>query len=201
MALECAYRGLSPIGHIAAPCGPLPLSPVHVGWGPMEAAGVERPGYVHASRLAQGELVGMAAAGVLALSPFLPWFSTSSANPNSTIASAGIGPGDSATAFATFPLLRWVLIAACVAPFVLAWIVVRGHKLTWRPGEVTMIVGITAFVLVLCNGIILGKPDPGIEISFAYGYLVALAGSLGIAIGGYLRHTVGERGRKPPGTL
>jgi len=33
-----------------------------------------------------------------------------------------------------------------------------GRELAWRPGEVTMIVGITAFVLILLNGIILGRP-------------------------------------------
>lgn len=167
----------------------------------MEASSVERTGYLSPSRLAPGEFVGMAAAAVLAISLFLPWFSTSSSNPNSEITSANIGSGQSATAFATFPILRWVLILGCLAPFVLAWIVARGHKLTWRPGEVTMIVGITTFVLILCNGIILGKPYPSIEISFSYGYLVGLLGSFGIAVGGYLRQTVGDRGRKPPGTL
>lgn len=169
----------------------------------MEASSssVERTGYLSPSRLAPGEFVGMAAAAVLALSLFLPWFSTNPANPASRISSAGARSGESATAFSTFPILRWVLLVGCAAPFILAWIVARGHKLTWRPGEVTMIVGITCFVLVLCNGLILGKPYPSIELSFSYGYLVGVLGSLGIAVGGFMRQTVGERGRKPPGTL
>jgi hypothetical protein len=32
-----------------------------------------------------------------------------------------------------------------------------------------MIVGMTCFILILCNGVILGKPEPGIEISLGYG--------------------------------
>ena len=42
-----------------------------------------------------------------------------------------------------------------------------------------MIVGITAFVLILCNGIILGKPGDSVEISLKIGYLVGLLACLG----------------------
>jgi hypothetical protein len=174
----------------------------------MEASSAEgdEGGYLRVSRLAPGELVGVVAAAVLALSIFLPWFSTSSSNPNSRIeaghpATVVASGGDTASAWITFPILRWFLLAGCSAPFILAWIVARGHKLTWRPGEVTMIVGVTAIVLVLCNGIILGKPANKIDLSFSYGYLVALLGAAGIAAGGFLRQTQSERGRKPPGTL
>ena len=38
-----------------------------------------------------------------------------------------------------------------------------------------MIVGITAFVLIICNGIILGRPDPGVEVSLKIGYFVGAA--------------------------
>ena len=77
----------------------------------------------------------------------------------------------------------------------------RGHKLTWKPGEVTMIVGITAFVLILCNGIILGRPEPGVEISLEIGYFVGLLASAGMAFAGYLRQAIYTEGRKPPGVL
>jgi hypothetical protein len=161
---------------------------------------VERGSYLDLSRLTPGEYVGMAAGLVLLGSLWLPWFSTSS-NPNSKINSAHIGANSSATAFETFPVLRWLLIAACTAPFILAWIVARRHKLTWRPGEVTMIVGITAFVLVLCNGVILGKPAPGIEISLDIGYFVALLASFGMCVAGFLRQSFYTDARKPPGVL
>jgi hypothetical protein len=159
-----------------------------------------REAYLQPSKLTPGEFGGMLAAVVLGVSLFLPWFSTSS-NPNSEIESAGIGPSDSASAWDTFGVLQYLLLAACTAPFILSWIIARGHKLTWAPGEVTMIVGITAFVLILCNGIILGKPEPGVEISLDIGYFVALAASLGLAFCGYLRQAVYTEGRRPPGTL
>jgi hypothetical protein len=159
-----------------------------------------REAYLQPSKLTPGELGGMAAAVVLGISLFLPWFSTSG-NPNSEIESAGIGPNDSASAWDTFGTLQFLLLAACTAPFILSWIIARGHTLTWAPGEVTMIVGITAFVLILCNGIILGKPEPGVEISLDIGYFVALAASLGMAFCGYLRQAIYTEGRRPPGTL
>jgi hypothetical protein len=160
----------------------------------------ERGGYLDLSRLTPAELIGMASALVLLASLFLPWFTTS-ANPNSRINSAGIGSSDSATAWQTFTFLDWTLLAACSAPFILSWIIARGHKLTWKPGEVTMIVGITALVLILCNGIILGKPEPGIEIGLDIGYYVAILASLAMGVGGYLRQAIYTDARKPPGVL
>ena len=159
-----------------------------------------REAYLQPSKLTPGELGGMVAALILAGSLFLPWFSTSD-NPHSVIDSAGIGPNDSASAWDTFPTLRYLLLAACIAPFILSWIVARGHKLTWAPGEVTMIVGITTFVLLLCNGIILGRPEPGVEISLDIGYFVALGASLGLAFCGYLRQAIYTDSRRPPGTF
>ena len=64
-----------------------------------------------------------------------------------------------------------------------------------------MIVGISAVVLILCNGIILGKPAPGIEISLDYGYPIALLGATGLFVSGYLRQALHTDARKPPGVL
>jgi hypothetical protein len=155
---------------------------------------------MHLSRLSPGEFMGMAAALVLLGSLFLPWFTTSG-NENSVITSAGIGPNSDANAFEVFGVLQWLLVAACTAPFILSWIIARGHTLTWRPGEVTMIVGITAFVLILCNGIILGRPEPSIEIGLGIGYFVGLLGSAGMLVAGYLRQAIYTDVRKPPGVL
>jgi hypothetical protein len=112
------------------------------------------------------------------------------------------GKVGSFTAWQTFAKLDVLLALACIAPFILAWIVVRGHDLTWRPGEVTMIVGMTAAVLILLNGIILGKPgtDP-VDISLDAGWFLGLLGAVGILAGGVLRQAVGARARKPPGVI
>jgi hypothetical protein len=161
----------------------------------------ERDGrFLEFSELSPAELLGVVSALVLLGSLFLPWFSTSS-NPHSIIESAHVGANSDATAFQTFKLLDVALVAACAAPFILSWIIARGHALTWHPGEVTMVVGITAFILILCNGIILGKPDPGIEISLNYGYFVGLLACAGMFVSGYLRQAVYTDARKPPGVL
>ena len=165
----------------------------------MEASRAKQS-YLDLSRLTPGEFGGMLAAAVLVGSLFLPWFGTSD-NRNSIIESAGIGFNDTATAWQVFGVLDWLLVAAATAPFILSWIIARRHKLTWAPGEVTMIVGITAFVLIICNGIILGRPEPGVEISLEIGYFVAIFASLGLAVCGYLRQAVYTEGRRPPGML
>ena len=165
----------------------------------MEASRAEKSGYLDTSRLTPGELGGCIAAVILVLSMFLPWYGTSDSNPNSTI--GGASGGDSVNAFDTFATMDYLLLAAASAPFILAWIVARGHKLTWKPGEVTMIVGITAFVLILCNGIILGRPGDSVDISLSIGYLVGLIASAGLLVAGYLRQSFYGDARKPPGVI
>jgi len=166
----------------------------------MEAGAEERSGYLDFSRVSPGELMGMAAALVLLASLWLPWFTTSSDNPNSQLP-GGVKGGDSANAWEVFSTLDWLLVGACLAPFILTWIVARGHKLTWKPGEVTMIVGIVAFVLILCNGIILGRPGDSVDIGLGIGYFVALLASLGLLGAGYLRQALYTTDRKPPGVI
>ena len=166
----------------------------------MEASAEERSSYLDLSKVSPGELLGMAAALVLLASLWMPWFTTSSDNPNSKLPGGATG-GDSANAWQVFSTLDWLLVAACAAPFILTWIIARGHKLTWKPGEVTMIVGIVAFVLILCNGIILGKPDPGIEVGLGIGWFVGLLASIGLLVAGFLRQAVYTTARKPPGVI
>lgn len=162
---------------------------------------LEKPGrYLDTSQVSPAELAGMAASLVLLGSLWLPWYSTSE-NPNSVIESSGTGPNSDASAWEVFAIFDWLLLSACAAPFILTWIIMRRHTLSWSPGEVTMIVGITYFVLILCNGVILGKPEPGIEISLSYGWFVALLATVGLMVSGYLRQAVYSQARKPPGTL
>ena len=170
----------------------------------MEASRAESGGFISLGRLTPAEFFGCLAAALLVLSLFLPWFGTSDSNSNSTLQLVGGGTaqgGDTATAWETFQILRWLLVAAASAPFILLWIVARGHALTWKPGEVTMIVGITAFVLILCNGIILGKPGESVDISLSYGYAIGLVACVGMAVSGFLRQAIYQTDRKPPGVI
>jgi hypothetical protein len=174
----------------------------------MEASAEERSGYLDFSKVSPGELMGMGAALILLGSLWLPWFTTNGDNPNSALVcgnnppgDCAVAPGESASAWQVFSTLDILLALACAAPFILTWIIARGHKLTWKPGEVTMIVGILYVVLILCNGIILGRPEPGIEVGLGVGWFVGLFASLGLLVAGYLRQAIYETARKPPGVI
>lgn len=170
----------------------------------MEASRAESAGYLAPSRLTFGELAGCSAALLFVLSLFLPWYGTSDSNPYSQLdlVSGGVVKGgDAISAWDIFPILRWILLAAAIAPFILAWIVMRQHKLDWKPGEITMIVGASAFVLVLCNGVILGRPGESVEISLQWGYPIALLACIGMAVSGFLRQSRHSDAKKPPGVM
>ena len=157
--------------------------------------------YLDRSHITKWERLGYVAGALLLISLWLPWFGTSS-NPNSKILTAGIGPNDSANAWETFgTILPWAFVLLAIAPAILTWIVARNHQLTWPPGEVTMLAGLTGVVLVLCNGIILGKPDPGIEISLKIGWFLALLATTLISYAGFQRQAMRAGVKKPPGVI
>jgi len=159
-------------------------------------------------------LVGGAASLLLIFSLlFLPWFSLDEENPQRRENSENFNPdaficgaGEfECTGWDTFPIMRWILLAAALAPLILAYILVRGHKLSWAPGELTMVVGFTAFVLIGYNGII---DRPGTSIaetgnSLALGYWLALLATLVIAATGFIRslESGGRKTRRAPGTV
>jgi hypothetical protein len=149
----------------------------------------------------------MGAAVLLVISLFLEWYSLTTdpsvvqrGNDASNWA-CGVG-NSSCSGWDTFPVVSVLLVLAALAPFILAWIVMRGHALSWPRGELTAIVGITAFVLIAYNGIV-DKPQDGVEIGLAYGYWLALLASAGIFISGGIRavESGGGAQRKPPATF
>jgi hypothetical protein len=159
------------------------------------------------SRISRSELIGAVASAALVISLFfLPWYDLAP-NPQRDAGEGFIcGTGEySCTGFETFPILRWLLIGAAAAPLILSWILARGHKLSWQPGEMTMVVGFTAFVLILYNGVI-DRPGSQIEeigVSLAIGYWIALIAAAGISAAGVGRTLEAQRGalRKAPGTV
>ena len=164
---------------------------------------------MHFSKLSRSELLGVVAAALLVLALFfLDWY-TLGDTPGRTDGAedefiCGLGQY-SCTGFDTFPILRWLLLAAAIAPPILAYIVIRGHKLSWAPGELTMVIGFTAFVLLAYNGII-DSPGTGaaqIDVSTELGYWVALLAAAGIAAAGIGRSMDAQKGqgRKTPGTV
>jgi hypothetical protein len=160
---------------------------------------------VEDTKLSRMELFGIIAGAILVGSLFLEWFSLETGDVQRDEADDWVcGEGNnSCSGFDTFPILRWLLIAAAAAPLILSYIVVRGHKLSWPRGELTAVVGLTAFVLIAYNGVV-DKPSPNdLGISLSYGYFLALLASLGIFFAGGFRavESGGGAQRKPPATF
>jgi len=161
------------------------------------------------SKLSRSDAIGVFGGLLLIVAlVFLPWYDLGPTEQRTAADGSGFICGDGnfdCTGFGTFPIMRWLLIAAGLAPLILSWIVIRGHKLSWPPGEMTMVVGFTAFMLIVYNGII-DKPGSQlaeIDISMGIGYWVALLATVVIAGAGIARVTDSQKGnlRKTPGTV
>jgi hypothetical protein len=149
------------------------------------------------ARLRRGELIAAGGGLLLAVCLFLPWYEPSTDNPNASID----GVREAVSGFEAHEVLRWLLLAAAAAPFILMWIIIRDHELSWARGEMTAVVGIAAFGLVGYSGIIDRPGEPSGEISLQLGWIGAFLGTILMAAGGALRSGEIERGRKPPGVL
>ena len=153
---------------------------------------------MHFSNLGRGELLAMLGGAVLAISIFLEkTYEPRPENPNATID----GMKGVLSIWQVHPILRWLLLAAAAAPFILAWIVIRQHELSWSRGEVTAIVGIAAAALVFYFGIIDRPGEPSGEIELDWAWYTALGGAVAIFVGALIRQAESEPRRKPPGVL
>jgi hypothetical protein len=159
-------------------------------------------------------ILGAAASILLLVSLFLFTWYTVDGSTAERMANSGhfdkdafiCGTGDlNCSGFETFPILRWILVLVALAPAILGYILIRGHKLSYPPGEITMLGGLVATVLIAYNGI-LDKPGMGtaeIGVSLDYGYWLGLIAAILIFITGYLRslESGARQGRKAPGTV
>ena len=150
-----------------------------------------------AARLHRNEYMGMLGGALLAVSVFLPWYGTDSSNRFANID----GERGNQSCFDVHPILRWLLLAAAVAPFILAYIIANDIKLSWARGEMTAVTSIAAFGLVVFNGVIDRPGEPSSAISLKVGWFGALVGTLLMIVGAALRSSEHERARKPPGTI
>jgi hypothetical protein len=160
------------------------------------------------SRLGRGDIVAAGGGLLLFISMFLPWFSVDAGPPaNENVCGAG---QDSCSGFDTFrlftaliiPGMDFLMVGAAIAPWILVWIVIRGHRLSWPAGEVTMIVGAIAATLILYNGIVDRPGDTREFVSLDIGWYLALLGALGIVAGGAISQiSRGGVTRRPPGTF
>jgi hypothetical protein len=151
------------------------------------------------------ELVGVASALVLLLSLFLEWF-TLTDTPQRVQQKAWVcGTSDfSCTAWETFPINRWLFVAAAAAPIILTYFVLTSQRGKYPTGEFTMTVGLAVIVLAGYNGLI-QKPGGGAQfgVSLSIGYFLALLAGLGMTLAGALRslESGGGAERKPPATF
>jgi hypothetical protein len=151
-----------------------------------------------AKALNRGELIAIVGGILLGVSLFLAWYSLG--NEHAVLNSCK-GPNTSCTGWAALTILRYVLLITAIAPLILAYIIIRGHALSWPRGELTAVIALVALSLTLFRGVLDHPGTPSGEISIAGGWWVALAGGLMILIGSVWRSQESAARRKPPGVL
>ena len=137
---------------------------------------------------------------MLAGALFLPWYNAENQRVTALPERVPRG-GKDFTGWEVHDIQRYLWLAAAAAPLILAYIIIRGHKLSWARGEMTAVTSIAAFGLIVYTGIIDKPGEPQGLISLKYGWFLALLGVLATLIGSALRASEVERARKPPGVL
>jgi hypothetical protein len=152
---------------------------------------------MNVGKLGRGELVAALGGLLLAVCLFLPWYETAPDNPNAVID----GARGALSGWEVHTTMRWLLLAAAAAPFILIWIVIREHELSWPRGEMTAVAAIAAFGLVAYAGFLDRPGEPGGAISLQLGFFGALLGTILMIVGGAMSAGETERVRKPPGVM
>lgn len=158
---------------------------------------------MHPSKLARGELVAIVGGALLLISVFVKAYEARPENPNATFnkGDGGVCGDHTCSVFELFGITRILLIAAAVAPFILAYIIMRDHKLSWPRGQVTMVVAIAVIGLGFYNGIVDRPGEPSSEIELEIGWYGWMLGGLLMLSGSVMRQSETEMVRKPPGVL
>jgi cation transport ATPase len=152
---------------------------------------------VKTEEITRSEIVAIIGGVLLAVGLFLAWYHLE--NKNVTLNGT---PGPKTfSGWQAHPILRWLLLAAAAAPLILAWIIARGHALSWPRGEMTAVVSVAAFGLIAYNAFVSKPGTVSSLVSLRLGIFVSLIGSLLMLGGSALRASATERPRKPPGTL
>lgn len=152
------------------------------------------------SKLQRNELIAMLGGLLLLASLFLTWYATKGLG---TIDGEPPAPGNQGdfSGWDIHTTMRWLLLAAALAPFILSYIIVRGHALSWPRGEMTAVIAIAAFGLLFYNGLV-GKPGTSNSLTeLKIGWFMAVIGTLLMLGGSAIRASATERKRKPPGTI
>lgn len=149
-------------------------------------------------KLDSGEMLAVVGGVLLGISVFLAWYSLGN---RFAVLNSCRGPNTSCTAWSSLSVIRVLLLVTAVAPAILAWIIIRGHALSWPRGELTAVTALTALTLILFRGLVDRPGSPPGEISLDFGWFVALVGGLLILLGAVARARESSARRKPPGVL
>ena len=146
------------------------------------------------AKLQRGEFIAIGGGVLLLVALFLNWYSSKGLGRINGIAGAQSG-------WEVHTIIRYLLLAAALAPLVLAYIILRDHALSWPRGELTAVIAIAALGLIAYNGLIARPGTSNSLTSLQPGWFVAVLGTLLTLSGSALRSSQVERKRKPPGTL
>ena len=149
--------------------------------------------------LSLGEFFAMAGGVLLGVSIFLPH--TYEPRPQNRHANINGLKDGVFSIWEVHPIMRWFLLAGAGAPFILAYIVIREHELSWPRGEATAVVAIAVMGLIFYTGIIDRPGEPSGEIELDWSWYTAMGGGLAMLIGAAMRQSRSETRRKPPGVL
>jgi uncharacterized membrane protein len=148
--------------------------------------------------LDRGELIAVLGGILLCISLFLSWFSL---GDHFATLHGCRGPNSSCSGWNALASIRYLLLLAALAPVILAYIVIRGHALSWPRGELTAVTALAALTLTVFLGVINKPGSPPGQISVDYGWWVALVAGLLILVGSIARAQESSARRKPPGVL
>ena len=149
---------------------------------------------VDRTHLRQGEYVAMGGGLLLILGLFLTWYHVDARGTLN-------GTHGDFSGWDAHSIMRWLLLLGGLAPFILAWIIMRDHALSWPRGEMTAVVSVAAFGLIAYHAFISKPGEPRSLVHLRYGIFVALLGTILMFVGSALRSSDVERARKPPGTI
>jgi hypothetical protein len=148
--------------------------------------------------LDRGELLATFGGILLGISLALNWFMLGDRH---AILNSCRGPNAPCTGWASLTMLRFLLLVTAVAPVILAYIILRGHALSWPRGELTAVIAMAALAMTLFVGLLDKPGSPRSEISLGTGWWVALVADLLIMTGAIWRAKESGARRKPPGVM
>jgi hypothetical protein len=148
--------------------------------------------------LDRGEALAVIGGVLMLISLFLDWYSL---GDKYAVLNGCHGPNASCTGWAALTITRFWIILASLAPVILAWVIVRGHALSWPRGELTAVVALAALTMIIFRGVIDKPGSPPGEITVSFGWFLALLGGLLILTGAITRSRESSTRRKPPGVI